>query len=243
MNCRNYHDRLFIIVIIVAIFETGMFGQKEPVYSPVIRTKIQVFKSGKLNAYSDDTPINYYSNSYQIRMDSILELYRDDVNNVELEFIKEDKWTPEQRYKLDQLEFLATVNYNNQMSYYVNKNALSLDKSYMPESDYVAMVNYFGDVLNSDFISFLFINVYTADQPNETGNYNKDVKGFIELFFLEFNTGSGLLHSNAYYFNPVKTKFLTTTLLDDEKFNKCLYNVCKMFRKTVAKRARMEHGK
>ena len=186
-----------IRLIVLLLIAQGAFGQSKPVVY-VADYDVLVKEYNRWGIKGKEIP--FYSHDYRKRFQPILEKAFKEEDDVTFKFINKDKLTPEEKQDLIQVNEYIFKQYEemnlNRVKYFKK------DKQPKPDARYIELLNSLADKLNSDVLSFIYINGIVREKPDKQGNYDENAKGYLIYLGLVVDANNGRIMADYTNYYP-----------------------------------------
>lgn len=133
--------------------------------------------------------IEYYSKEYKKRIGPALEKAFKEEDEIDFKLAPLKTYTPDEMQQLIKVKDFVRDEYWKTYipsGKYRNKK---YDKT--PNSEYIEALNYFADKMNSDILTFIFLDGYVKEKPDKKGRYDENAKGYINYTGVIINANNG----------------------------------------------------
>lgn len=182
----------------------------------------------------------HYTKEYSARIEpALLNTFRE-FNEIEFKLAPVTNYTPDELGQLKKLKEMTLKEY-----YYSYRSSSKYKKEKFIRkqgSEYIEALNYFADKMDSDILTFIFLQGVVDEKPNKKGLYDKDAMGYITFTGLIINANNGNILEDFLETYPKMAGSVNThtiTLLTDKELirisNQFVKKLGRDYEKAIAK--------
>lgn len=195
-----------LLFILIIAFNSSAQNKKPKAY--MMSWDITIFQDntdGFMN-FKDfwKTPeIDYYSKDYKKRITPLLEAAFKAEDDIDFKLAPLKTYTPEEMQMLLKLKEFVRVEYFN--TYIPSGKYRNKKFNKTANSEYIETLNYFADKMNSDILTFIYLDGFVKEKPNKKGKYDENAKGYINYAGVIINANNGKVIEDFYETYPKST--------------------------------------
>lgn len=144
--------------------------------------------------------IEHYSKDYKKRITPLLEAAFKSEDDIDFKLAPLKTYTPEEMQMLLKLKEFVRVEYFN--TYIPSGKYRNKKFNKTAPSEYIEVLNYFADKMNSDILTFLYLDGFVKEKPNKKGKYDENAKGYINYAGVIINANNGKVVEDFYETYP-----------------------------------------